>query len=221
MPPVDVVLPCLDEARALPVVLAGLPDGVRAIVIDNGSTDGSDRIAADLGATVVRCAVRGYGAACHAGLEAASAEIVAFCDCDGSLDLADVLRFEAVLRAGSDLVVARRRPVGRDAMSLSSRVANRELARRIRKRTGARIQDVGPLRAARRVPLLELGLTDRRSGYPAETVVRAADAGWTITQLDVEYRPRIGQSKVTGTLRGTLRAVRDMSAAINRDGSTS
>lgn len=214
---VDVVLPCLDEARALPVVLANLPADARAIVVDNGSTDGSADVAAQLGATVIACAVRGYGAACHAGLEAADADLVAFCDCDGSIDLADVTRCVEALRNGADLVVARRRPVGRDAWSLSSRIANRELARRIRRRTGLRIADVGPLRAARRQPLLDLGLTDRRFGYPAETVVRAADAGWTVTPLDIDYRARIGHSKVTGTVRGTVRAVRDMSAAI-KDG---
>ncbi|WP_375485057.1 glycosyltransferase family 2 protein [uncultured Jatrophihabitans sp.] len=211
---VDVVLPCLDEAAALPWVLERLPDGARALVVDNGSADGSPALAAELGATVVPCAVQGYGAACHAGLEAATADVVAVCDCDGSLDPRDVLALLAVLDRGADLVIGRRRPTGREAWSWSSRVANRELARRIRRRTGLRIDDVGPLRVARREALLSLGLTDRRSGYPAETVVRAADAGWRIEQVDVAYGPRIGRSKVTGTLRGTVQAVRDMSAAI-------
>ena len=215
-PQVDIVLPCLDEAGALPWVLERLPDNCRALVVDNGSTDGSPDIARALGATVVPCAQRGYGAACHAGLEAATAPVVAVCDCDGSLDPGDVLRLLAVLERGADLVLARRRPTERAAWSLSSRVANRELARRIRRRTGLRIVDVGPLRVARREALLSLGLTDRRSGYPAETVVRAADAGWRIEQVDVPYSPRIGTSKVTGTVRGTLQAVRDMSAAITR-----
>lgn len=212
---VDIVLPCLDEARALPWVLERLPEGARALVVDNGSTDGSPDIARDLGATVVTCTARGYGAACHAGLEAATAPAVAVCDCDGSLDPGDVLRLLAVLDRGADLVIARRRATERSAWSLSSRIANRELARRIRRRTGLRIVDVGPLRIARREALLSLGLTDRRSGYPAETVVRAADAGWRIAQVDVPYGPRIGTSKVTGTLRGTVQAVHDMSAAIS------
>ncbi len=213
---VDVVLPCLDEAGALPWVLERMPEGCRALVVDNGSVDGSPDIARALGATVITCAVRGYGAACHAGLEAATAPVVAVCDCDGSLNPREVLRLLGVLEQGADLVLARRRPTGRAAWSLSSRVANRELARRIRRRTGLRIVDVGPLRVARREALLSLGLTDRRSGYPAETVVRAADAGWRVEQIDVPYLPRIGTSKVTGTVRGTLQAVRDMSAAINR-----
>ncbi len=85
-PRADVILPCLNEAAALPRVLAGIPYGWRAIVVDNGSTDGSADLARSLGATVVHEPRRGFGAACHAGLLAAEAEFVCFCDCDGSLD---------------------------------------------------------------------------------------------------------------------------------------
>lgn len=215
-PVLDIVLPCLDEASALPWVMGKIPRDCRAIVVDNGSTDGSPELARQLGAMVVPCQERGYGAACHAGLVAATADLVAVCDCDASLDPADAVRLASVLAEGYDLVVGRRRPQSRAAMSNVSRIANHELARRIRKRTGLRIHDVGPLRVARRTDLLALGISDRRSGYPAETIVRAADAGWRITEVDVEYRPRIGESKVTGTLRGSLRAVRDMSRAMAR-----
>uniref|UniRef100_UPI000A98EE47 glycosyltransferase family 2 protein n=1 Tax=Streptomyces acidiscabies TaxID=42234 RepID=UPI000A98EE47 len=83
---VDVVLPCLDEAEALPWVLERIPSGWRAIVVDNGSTDGSPDIARALGAHVVHESRRGFGAACHAGLTAATADVVCFCDCDASLD---------------------------------------------------------------------------------------------------------------------------------------
>lgn len=83
-------------------------------------------------------------------------------------------------------------------------------------RTGLRLRDLGPMRAARRTALLGLGLTDRRSGYPLEMVVRAADAGWRITEQDVPYRPRTGKSKVTGTWRGTWQAVGDMRSVLNR-----
>jgi glycosyltransferase involved in cell wall biosynthesis len=208
----DIVLPCLDEAGALPWVLSRIPDGARAIIVDNGSTDGSAGIARELGATVVSCPQRGYGAACHAGLLAASADLVAFCDCDGSLDPADALRLAAV---DADLVVGRRRPTAWTAWPLHARLANRELARRVRRRTGAALNDVGPMRVAARERLLALGLVDRRSGYPVETVVRAADAGWRIAQVDVAYLPRTGRSKVTGTWRGAATAVRDMSAVLN------
>jgi glycosyltransferase involved in cell wall biosynthesis len=214
---VDVVLPCLDEASALPAVLAGLPTGYRAIVVDNGSTDGSADIAGELGATVVREATRGFGAACAAGLAAARAPYVAFCDCDDSLDLRQLPRVVDPVRTGAaDLVLGRRRPVSRGAWPVHARLANRELARRVRRRTGLRLHDLGPMRAASRNWLVGLGVQDRRSGYPLETVVRAADAGWRVVEVDVDYRVRTGRSKVTGTLRGTMQAVADMSAVLAR-----
>lgn len=214
---VDVVLPCLDEVRALPWVLERIPPGWRAIVVDNGSSDGSAELAESLGARVVREPVRGFGAACHAGLEAATAEFVCFCDCDASLDPGLLpLIAGPVLDGDADLVLGRRRPVSRDAWPLHARLANRELARLIRRRTGLRLRDLGPMRAARRTALLDLDLTDRRSGYPLEMLVGAADAGWRVRELDVPYTPRTGRSKVTGTWRGTWHAVRDMRAVLNR-----
>ncbi|WP_405059994.1 glycosyltransferase family 2 protein [Kribbella sp. NBC_01505] len=212
---VDLVLPCLDEAAALPWVLTRLPAGVRAVVVDNGSTDGSPEIAAELGATVVRCTVRGYGAACHAGLEAAEAEVVAFMDADASLDPRQLVRVTAPILAGNaDLMVGRRRAVSRGAWPWHLRLANAELSRRIRRRTGVLLHDLGPMRAARRTALLDLALLDRRSGYPLETVVRAADAGWRISEVDIDYLPRSGRSKVTGTPLGAARAVIDMSKVL-------
>ena len=211
---IDVVLPCLDEADALPWVLDRIPEGARAIVVDNGSTDGSGALARRLGATVVESPTRGYGAACHTGLLAATAPYVAFCDCDGSLDPRDVLRLAARLTAGADLAICRRRPTTRGAFPAASRVANLELARQVRKRCGAAIRDVGPMRIASRTALLELEIVDRRSGYPVQTVVRAAQAGWRIVQVDVDYHPRIGRSKVTGSARGYLTAIRDARAAL-------
>jgi len=213
---IDIVLPCLDEAAALPWVLSRIPDNARAIVVDNGSRDGSLEIARSLGADVVECPRRGYGAACHAGLQAARADYVAFCDCDASLDPADVLPMLELIRSGADLVLGRRRPTTRGAWPAHARFANRVLARRVRRRTGTAMRDLGPLRIARRTSLLELALTDRRSGYPLETVVRAADAGWKIVELDVRYLPREGRSKVTGTVRGTVTAISDMSAVLAR-----
>ncbi|MFE3599395.1 glycosyltransferase family 2 protein [Streptomyces sp. NPDC059096] len=207
----DVVLPCLDEALALPWVLERLPAGWRAIVVDNGSSDGSAEIAAGLGATVVHEPRRGFGAACHAGLLAAEAEFVCFCDCDASLDPRLLTGFVAEVAAGrADLVLGRRRPERRAAWPAHARAGNLALARMTRRRTGLPLRDLGPLRATRREALLGLGLTDRRSGYPLEMVVRAADAGWRVTEHDVPYLSRAGKSKVTGTWRGTWQAVRDM-----------
>ncbi|MCX4514309.1 glycosyltransferase family 2 protein [Streptomyces sp. NBC_01619] len=212
---VDVVLPCLDEAEALPWVLERIPAGWRAVVVDNGSTDGSPELARSLGATVVHEPRRGFGAACHAGLLAAEADYVCFCDCDASLDpglLPDFVR--RVADGEADLVLGRRRPRTRDAWPLHARAGNLALARMIRSRTGLPLHDLGPLRAARRKDLLGLALTDRRSGYPLQMVVRASDAGWRVTELDVPYLPRAGRSKVTGTWRGTWQAVRDMRAVL-------
>ena len=207
----DVVLPCLDEADALPWVLARIPPGWRAIVVDNGSTDGSADIARRLGATVVREERRGFGAACHAGLTAASADIVCFCDCDASLDPSLLVPFVREVRGGgADLVLGRRRPRGRGAWPAHARAGNLALSHLLRRRTGLRLHDLGPLRAARREALLGLGLSDRRSGYPLQMVVRAADAGWRVVEHDVPYLPRAGASKVTGTWRGTWQAVVDM-----------
>ncbi|MEU8973328.1 glycosyltransferase family 2 protein [Streptomyces monashensis] len=212
---VDVVLPCLDEAEALPWVLGRIPAGWRALVVDNGSTDGSPDLARALGATVVHEPRRGFGAACHAGLAAATADIVCFCDCDASLDPALLEPFVREVRDGAaDLVLGRRRPQGRGAWPAHARAGNLALARMLRRRTGLRLHDLGPLRAARREALLALDLTDRRSGYPLQMVVRAADAGWRISEHDVPYLPRTGESKVTGTWRGTWQAVRDMSRVL-------
>ncbi|MFF4364782.1 glycosyltransferase family 2 protein [Streptomyces sp. NPDC001594] len=212
---VDVVLPCLNEAEALPWVLARIPAGWRALVVDNGSTDGSADIARSLGATVVPEPRRGFGAACHAGLLAAEAEYVCFCDCDASLDPGLLSGFVRAVAAGeADLVLGRRRPQGRGAWPAHARAGNLALSRMLRRRTGLRLHDLGPLRAMRREDLLRLRLTDRRSGYPLQMVVRAADAGWRVREEDVPYLPRSGRSKVTGTWRGTWHAVRDMRAVL-------
>ncbi|MGC0316773.1 glycosyltransferase A (GT-A) superfamily protein (DUF2064 family) [Kitasatospora acidiphila] len=212
---VDVVLPCLDEAAALPWVLGRIPSGWRAIVVDNGSRDGSAELARSLGATVVSEPRRGFGAACHAGLLAATAELVCFLDCDGSLDPAQLPRVTGpVLDGTADLVLGRRRPTAVGAWPAHARFANAVLARRLRARTGAPLHDLGPMRAARRERLLALGLGDRRSGYPLEMVLAGAAAGMRIAETPVDYLPRAGRSKVTGTVRGTRQAVRDMRAVL-------
>ena len=212
---VDVVLPVLNEAEAVPWVLGRMPASCRAIVVDNGSTDGSGELAASLGATGVIEPARGFGAACAAGLAAASASIVAFCDADASLDPRDLLRVtEPVVHDRADLVLGARRPTEAGAWPVHARLANRYLARRVRGATGAAITDLGPMRAARRPALIELDVADRRSGWPLEQVVRAGAAGWRIHEVPVPYHPRAGRSKVTGTLRGTVTAVADMTAVL-------
>lgn len=212
----DVILPVLDEQHAIPIVLASLKSGFRPIVVDNGSTDGSARIAAELGALVVNEPRRGFGAACYAGLLAASDDIVCFMDCDGTLSGNDLPAIVAPILDGSaDLVLGARR-ASRGTWPTHARVANRALAQLIRHKSQVRVTDLGPTRAARRTELLALGIEDRRFGWPLEMVLRAANAGWRIAELPVEYAPRIGRSKVTGTVRGTARAVHDMGAVARR-----
>jgi glycosyltransferase involved in cell wall biosynthesis len=213
--PVDLILPVLDEAEALPWVLGRLPAGYRAIVVDNGSTDGSAAIARSRGATVVTEPRRGFGAACAAGLAHAGAPVVAFCDADGSCDPADLPRVVAPVALGAaDLVLGARQATVRGAWPLHARLANRYLAHRLRRATGASLTDLGPLRAARRADLVALALEDRRCGWPLEMVLRAGADGWRIVELPVAYAPRTGRSKVTGTVRGTSQAVRDMSRVL-------
>jgi glycosyltransferase involved in cell wall biosynthesis len=205
------VFPVLDEAEALPWVLGRVPAGYRAIVVDNGSTDDSAEVARAAGATVVHEPRRGFGAACAAGLAAAETPVVAFCDADASLDPAALPAVVAPVASGeADLVIGARRPATRRAIPPHARFANRYLARRLRRSTGAPLTDLGPMRAAWRAGLVGLGLTDRRFGWPLEMVLRAGHAGWTVSEVHVRYAPRLGRSKVTGTVRGTARAVADM-----------
>ena len=210
----EVILPVLDEREALPWVLDRMPAGFRPIVVDNGSSDGSGALAAALGALVVHEPRPGFGAACFAGLRAARGTVVCFMDCDASCDPRELPRLSAPVAAGeADLVLgARRQRAG--AWPLHARVANRALALELRRRTGVRVSDIAPMRAAGREALLALGVRDRRFGWPLEMVVRAAAAGWTIHEVPVAYLPRRGRSKVTGTVRGTVRAVRDMAAVL-------
>ncbi|MGH3938426.1 MAG: glycosyltransferase family 2 protein [Pseudonocardiaceae bacterium] len=226
---VEVILPCLDEVGALPGVLAAIPSGYGVLVVDNGSTDGSAEVAGAHGARVVVEPRRGYGAAVHTGLECARAHVVCVLDADGSVDPGELPRLVAELDGagsggaasgdgksggGIDLVVGRRIPAVRAAMSWHSRAGNAALACWLRRR-GIPVHDLAPVRVARRSALLGLGVQDRGSGYPLETLLRAGARQWVIRELPVAYRPRAaGRSKVSGSVRGTLRAVRDMSAVL-------
>jgi glycosyltransferase involved in cell wall biosynthesis len=211
----DVILPVLDEREALPWVLERMPAGYAPLVVDNGSTDGSGALAAQLGARVVSEPRRGFGAACFAGLVQATDDVVCFMDCDGSFDPGELPRVaEPVIGGEADLLLGARRPVAGGAWPLHARAANAVLALELRRRTRVPLHDLGPMRAAPREALLALELRDRRFGWPLEMVLRAAAAGWTIREVPVSYHPRAGRSKVTGTVKGTVRAVRDMAAVM-------
>jgi glycosyltransferase involved in cell wall biosynthesis len=212
---IDVILPVLDEAQAIPGVLSGMPSGYRPLIVDNGSRDGSAAVAAGYGAQVVHEPRSGFGAACFAGLRAAESEVVCFMDCDGSLDPAELDRVAGPVLADQVELCLGARHAQAGAWPWHARLANRGVAWELRRRTGARLTDLGPMRAARRETLLGLELRDRRSGWPLEMVLRAAGAGWRIDEVGVSYRARVGgRSKVSGSVRGSLRAVHDMSAQL-------
>jgi glycosyltransferase involved in cell wall biosynthesis len=212
----EVILPVLNEVRAIPKVLARLPEGFRPLVVDNGSTDDSGRVAKRLGARVVLQPQPGFGAACWAGLTAAKSDVVAFMDCDGSLDAAQLSRVTDPIVAGAaDLVIGCRRPQA-GAWPPHARIANRALARIVRSKTGLSLPDMGPMRAAKRRALLALNLEDRSFGWPLEMVLKANSAGWCIAICEVDYLRREGRSKVTGTVRGTLKTVMDMTRVLQQ-----
>jgi glycosyltransferase involved in cell wall biosynthesis len=207
---VTVVIPCRDEAGSLPGVLAGVPFGYQIVVVDNGSTDDTAQVARDHGARVVEESAPGYGAAVHAGVEAAVPSIVCVLDGDGSLDPGQLPMLVELVRAGADLAVGRRRSTGHSGWPFHARVGNAVVAARLRQKFGLPVHDIGAVRAARRDTLLCLGVHDRRSGYPLELLVRAGRAGLSIEERDVTYRPRTaGRSKVSGSVWGSVVATWD------------
>ncbi len=207
---VTVVLPCLNEADSLPAVLAAIPAGYRALVVDNNSTDGTAEVARRHGAEVVNESRPGYGSAVHAGVSAARTAVVAVLDGDGSLDPAELPRLVAELDRGADMAIGRRRPQPGLRWPWHARLGTAAVCWRLRTRHRLPVHDIAPMRVARREALLALDVTDRRSGYPLELLIRAAAAGWKVVEIDVAYGPRTGGvSKVSGSVRGSLTAALD------------
>ena len=213
---VTVVLPCLDEAASLPGVLGEIPAGYKALVVDNNSTDGTADVARRHGADVVTETVPGYGAAVHAGVVAATTPLVAVLDGDGSLDPRELPALVDDVERGADMAIGRRRATPGLKWPWHARLGTAAVSWRLRTRHGLPVHDIAPMRVARRDALLSLGVTDRRSGYPLELLVRAAAAGWTVTERDVAYGPRTGgTSKVSGSVRGSAIAAWDFWRAIS------
>lgn len=210
-----------NEAQALRRVLPAVPRDLldELIVVDGGSSDGTAAVARELGAEVVSQRGRGYGAACLSGALAARSDILVFFDGDYSDDPADLSRVLApVLTGDADLVVAARNGPGTEpgALAFHQRLGNRLVCLLLRLLLGIPLQDIGSFRAIRRQELLDLGLEELSYGWPVEMVVKAARSGLRITGVPVNYRRRIGVSKVSGTMRGSLRAGGRMIAVVVR-----
>jgi glycosyltransferase involved in cell wall biosynthesis len=193
-------------------VLADIPaaDVAEVLVVDSDSTDGTPEIAARAGARVVREPRRGYGRACLTGLARVSdPDVVVFLDGDYSDRPAEMPRLLAPLRAGmADLVVGSRLAGARapGAMRWHAVFGNRLAAALIRVLCGVELSDLGPFRAARYELLRSLDLREATYGWPVEMVVKAARHGARVLEVPVSYHPRLGRSKISGTIRGTLGA---------------
>lgn len=215
----DLVLPCRDEGPALKDLLPRVPAGFDVIVVDNGSSDDTAEVAARLGARVVREDAPGYGAAVHAGLLAATGDLVAFMDGDGSFDPVELLPLVDDVRSGrADLAVGRRRPVQRGVWPWHARAGNALVTAWLRHRIDMPTHDIAPMRVCRRQALLDLDLRDRRFGYPVELLQAVTRAGWRVSEHDVAYHPRAAgtRSKVSGSVRGTVRTARDFAKVLSR-----
>ncbi len=210
---VGVIIPACNEEAALPFVLDELPREhvSEVIVVDNGSTDRTALVAQAHGATVVVEPRRGYGQACQAGLRALSThpEVVAFLDGDHADYPEDLPRLLAPIERGeADLVIGSRVLGGAPKGSLTpqQRFGNRLACGLIRLRFGRRFTDLGPFRVIHRSSLDRLGLRDAGFGWNVEMQLAALTSGARIVEVPVRYRARIGRSKISGTLLGTIRA---------------
>lgn len=226
-PRAAVLVPARDEEEALPGLMAALPpDRVeRVLVVDNGSRDGTARVARDAGAEVVAEPEGGYGRACRRGLEALAAlgrppELVAVVDADDPAAARRLGRLlEPLVRGRADLVRGRRLPASPgEGVPLHAALGNRIVSAALRGLWAAPVRDVGPFRAARLADLRSLGLDDPDYGWNVQMDVRALRAGWRLAEVPVPHRRRrAGRSKISGTVPGSLRAAAGMLEALARE----
>jgi glycosyltransferase involved in cell wall biosynthesis len=212
-PCVAIIMPARNEVASISMVLAEIPRHLvrQVIVVDNGSSDGTADMAARCGATVVHEAEAGYGAACLAGMAHVedAIDVVVVLDADHSDYPDDLPALLAPLRDGSaDFVIGSRVLGGAEpgALPWNQRWGNWLACRLMRTLYGAQFSDMGPFRAIRREALFSLGMRDRNFGWNVEMQARALIAGLRIREVPVRYRRRVGKSKISGTVRGTIRA---------------
>ncbi len=216
----SVVIPTYNEAQSIGRVLADIPREVvdQVIVVDSDSTDGTAKIASEMGAEVLQELRRGYGRACLTGLAAVNApDVVVFLDGDYSDRPAEMSRLLEPLREGTaDMVIGSRLAGERTAgaMPWHAVVGNRLAARLIALLSGVRLSDLGPFRAARYQALIALELQESTYGWPVEMIMKGARHGLRITEVSVSYHPRIGSSKISGTFRGSFGAAWGILGAI-------
>jgi glycosyltransferase involved in cell wall biosynthesis len=209
---VSVIIPTHNEAQSIDRVLADLPANIvtEVLVVDSNSSDGTPEIAAKMGARVLHEPRRGYGRACLAGLAAVSTpDVVVFLDGDYSdrpdelpLLLAPIIEGRADITLGSRLHAQH----SADALPWHQAFGNRLAAGLIRRLYGVKITDLGPFRAARADVLRQLELQENTYGWAVEIILKGTLAGFRIVEVPVSYYPRIGKSKISGTLKGTVGA---------------
>jgi len=209
---VSVIIPTHNEARAIERVLADLPSNLvsEVIVVDSNSTDGTPEIATRMGARVLQEPRRGYGRACLTGLaNAEGPEVVVFLDGDYSDRPAELpILLAPIIEGRADIVIGSRLHEGRSAEALPWHqvFGNRLAASLIRLLYGVKITDLGPFRAARADMLRSLELEEMTYGWAVEMILKGALAGFRVVEVLVSYYPRIGKSKISGTLKGTVGA---------------
>lgn len=209
---VSVVIPTWNEAGAIGRVIDDLPRPMvsEVIVVDAGSADGTPEIAEARGARVITQPRRGYGRACLTGLAAATdPDVVVFLDGDYSDRPAELPRLLTPIVDGTaDMVIGSRLsgPQVAGALPWHSRVGNRLASRLISALCRVRLDDLGPFRAVRYSTIVALDLQEQTYGWPVEMIVKASARGYRVVQVPVGYHPRIGTSKITGTLRGSAGA---------------
>ena len=209
-----VVIPALNEAESIVEVIGAIPTELDAtvIVVDNGSTDATAARARAAGATVLRTDPPGYGRACRFGAERAlalGADVIVFLDGDFSDDPADMRALLAPLRDGTADLVLGSRLRGRlepGAMPWHARLGNRLVSAMMRATYGLAITDLGPFRAMRAEAYATLAMGEMTYGWPVEMLAKAARCGLRVREIPVSYRKRIGRSKISGTVRGTIGA---------------